>query len=339
MNIFKQSPWDMPKNDFFQKNRNNGPKMSFDNFGDFNKLPIKKILFGLLVLWLLSGVYKVHEGSRGAVVRFGAFVRMSEPGLSYHLPSPIENVFIAKVDESRRIEIGYRSVSRFNRGSSSQSNAQLVPEESIMLTGDENLMSMNCDVIWRIKDISHYLFNIDNIENTIKIVTESAIREVVANTPLSFALSSRKEEVALKIKELTQKTLDSYASGVHVAEVLLLKAEPPAEVKDAYRDVQTARADKEREINLAQSYKNDLIPKARGGSAKIIEEAEGYKQEMIAMAKGESERFRALLVQYSLNKQVTKDRLHFEAIESVLKDSKKIIVGKDQILPHMSLNK
>ncbi len=337
-NIFLKSPWDVPKHDFFQNNNDKKrSNFNFGNFSNFGNVPISKILLVILGLWLLSGIYKVDEGSQAAITRFGKFVRVTPPGLSYHLPQPIENASVVRVDESRRIEIGYRSGPK-TRGARGENSSHILPEESIMLTGDENIIDLNCDIVWRIKDLSHYLFNIENIENTIKIVTESAIREVVGKTPISDVLSSKKQEVARQVKELTQEILDFYNSGVDVAEVMLLKAEPPVEVIDAYRDVQTSRADKEREINQAHAYRNDLLPKARGDAARILEEAEGYKQEVIARAEGETKRFSALLAEYELNKQITKDRLHLETVEHVLKHSKKIIVGKDQILPHMSLN-
>ena len=339
-NIFSKSPWDIPKDDFFQKNSKK-PEFNFDNFsnfGNFKNIPLWKILLGILAFWLLSGIYKVDEGSQAAVTRFGKFVHITQPGLRYHLPRPIEKIFVVRVDESRRIEIGYRSGPKTRNVRGSDSLGHLLPEESVMLTGDENIIDLNCDIVWKIKDLSHYLFNIENIENTVKIVTESAIREVVGKTPISDVLSSQKQEVARQIRELTQETLDLYVSGVHVAEVLLLKAEPPIEVIDAYRDVQTSRADKEREINQAHAYRNDLLPKARGQGARIMEEAEGYKQEVIARAEGEAKRFTSLVAEYEANKQITKDRLHLETIEHVLKNSKKIIVGKDQILPHMSIN-
>jgi membrane protease subunit HflK len=337
ISLFSKSPWDIPKSDFFQNASKKKSQFNFDDFGNFNQIPISRILLGLLAFWMLSGVYKVDEGSQAAITRFGKFVRIAPPGLSYHLPRPIEQATIVRVDESRRTEIGYRSGPKVKQ-QRSETSSQVLPEESIMLTGDENIIDLNCDIVWKIKDLSHYLFNIENIENTVKIVTESAIREVVGKTPISDVLSSQKQEVGRQVKELTQETLDLYHSGVHVAEVLLLKAEPPVEVIDAYRDVQTSRADKEREINQAYAYRNDLLPKARGDAARISEEAEGYKQEVIARAEGEAKRFSGLLAEYEANKQITKDRLHLDALEHILKHSKKIIVGKDQILPHMSLN-
>ena len=332
---FSNSPWDKPK--FFQNDNKRDGFDFINNFGNFSKFSYSKILLAIISLWLLSGIYKVDEGSQAAVTRFGEFVRISHPGLSYHLPMPIEKVSIVRVEESRRIEIGYRSNQK-SRSFKADNNGSVDTEVSLMLTGDENIIDLNCDIVWTIKDLPSYLFNIENIENTIKIVTESAIREVVGKTLISYVLSSQKQAVAHQIKELTQNILDSYGSGVHVAEVLLLKAEPPAEVIDAYRDVQTSRADKEREINQAYSYKNDLIPNTRGEASKILEEAESYKYEMIAKAQGDAQRFVALFREYEGNKQIMRDRLHLDTMEHILKGSRKIIVGQDKMLPHISLD-
>lgn len=314
-----------------RKNKNNFQIPEF-NFS-FTPNLIMLVLGGLFVLWLASGIYEVKEGEEAIIVRFGKFVRKGSAGLNYHLPAPIESSIIEKVNQSRRIEIGYRS------GGASKGNSGTVRDvaiESTMLTGDENIAYLNCDVIWHIKNVKEYVFNVAAPEETVKTAAESAIREVIGKTPIASVLSNQKQEIADKIADLTQKILDIYKIGVDIDQVQLLKAEPPAEVIDAYRDVQTSRADKEREINQAQAYNNDILPKARGEAAKILQEAEGYKQEVISRAEGDSSRFSSILVQYQSAKQVTKDRLHLDVVADVMKGANKTITGSG-VLPHMAI--
>ncbi len=332
MGLFMQSPWDNGKKHGTQKNKID---LNFDNwFGKFSYEIFFIFLLGLLFLWLASGVYQVKEGEEAIITRFGQFVRKASPGLNFHLPSPIEVAYIERVNQSRRIEIGYRSNIDFR--SNVDSNIQA---ESIMLTGDENIVNLNCDVMWHIHNLENFVFNIDNPEYVVKSSAESAIREVIGNTPISSVLSNQKQEIADKIEILTQKILDHYAIGVQIEKVQLLKAEPPLEVIDAYRDVQTSRADKEKEINLASSYHNDIIPRARGEAVKIIQEAEAYKGEVISKAEGDTKRFLSILYEYNNNKSVTKDRLYFETAEIVLMNGKKIIVNANTgLLPHIQLD-
>ena len=350
MNFFKnyfsninlrKSPWDDSgdeTNFAAKKNIFNKQKLNQFNFGNFN-LPFNKKIISLIIaifflLWLSSGIYEVKEGEEAAVIRFGHFTRKGFPGLNYHLPSPLETVFIEKVNQSRRIEIGYRS----SGGTRNNDNAKFIAAEGTMVTGDENIFELNCDVMWHINDLEKFLFNVVRPEETVKLAAESAIREIIGKTPISSVLSSQKQEITNKIEVLTQKILDEYNAGVMIENVQLLKAEPPVAVIDAYRDVQTSKADKEREINQAQAYNNDILPKARGEAATILQEAEGYKQEIIARAQGDTQRFTAVYKQYSLSKQVTRDRLYLETAQSILQDSKKIIVGSGIVLPHMAVD-
>lgn len=333
--ILKKSPWedlDEEENIFTKQRRKNN--FNFDNF-QFNQFHLNsKIIFfvlcGLFGLWLSSGIYEIKEGEEGAVIRFGKFVRKSFPGLNYRLPTPIETVVIEKVNKSRRIEIGYRS------GKTSTSSKSML-SESTMLTGDENIVDLNCDIMWHINDLAKFVFNVVDPEEAVKTAAESAVREVISNTPISSILSNQKQEITDKIEVLTQKILDNYGVGVVIEKVQLLKAEPPAEVIDAYRDVQTARADKEREINEALAYNNDILPKARGEAAKILQEAEGYKQEVIAKAEGDTKRFAAVYAQYANNKELTRSRLYLETIENVLSGPTKTIIGTNIMLPHMAI--
>jgi membrane protease subunit HflK len=338
--IFNKSPWDdfdsegQNNENIFNKRKNN--KFNFDNFQP-NFTP-KWFLFGILafaLLWLSSGIYKLEEGEQALVVRFGKFNRISGAGLNYHFPNPIEKIYIEKVDQSRRLEIGYRSS---GRGSFIGNNSSTdVKTESIMLTGDENIVSLHVDVTWHISNLSDYIFNISDPIDTVKSVAGSAIREVIGNTPIASILSNQKQMIANKIERLMQSMLDQYGAGVFIEQVKLLRAEPPEEVIAAYRDVQTAKADKEKIINEAEAYKNDILPRARGEAAKIIEIAGGYKASIISRAEGDVARFNALYSQYSQNKEVMKSRLHMETMEYLLQNSNKIIIEGGEFLPHMAL--
>jgi len=258
------------------------------------------------------------------------------PGLNYHAPAPFEKTIIEKVDESRRIEIGYRSTGRSRAGGAVSTRD--IKSESIMLTGDENIIELHVDVMWHINDLSKYIFNLNEQQETVKAISESAIREVIGNTPISSVLSNQKQAIGDKIEILIQQILNQYGAGVMVEQVKLLRAEPPEEVIAAYRDVQTAKADKEKVINESEAYQNDVLPRARGESAKIHEEAEGYKAEVIAKANGNAARFNSLYTQYSMGKEVTRSRLYIETMESILQDTNKIIMGSEGMLPHMAVN-
>jgi membrane protease subunit HflK len=300
---------------------------------NFSSRLIYMILAALVFMWFASGIYEIKEGEEAIVIRFGKFVRKGSPGLNYRLPSPIEVAIVEKVNQSRRIEIGYRS-GVVSRGSNTPQRE--IALESTMLTGDENIAYLNCDVMWHIKNLEDYVFSVANPEDTVKTTAESVIRNVIAETPISSLLSSQKQEIADKIDAATQKILDQYGIGVQIDQVQLLKAEPPAEVIDAYRDVQTSKADKEREINQAQSYNNDVLPRARGEAAKLLQEAEGYKQEIISTAEGDTKRFNAVLAQYQNAKQVTRDRLYLETMIDVLQGANKVVTSSD-VLPHMAI--
>ncbi len=332
-----KSPWgdsgDNPGEEFLKRVRKNSSKMNMDfkipDFTPFSPKTGIAILVAAVALWFATGFYKVDEGEQSVVLRFGAYVRTAGPGLNYHLPAPIETAIVEAVNISRTIEIGYRS-------NSYSENPKSIQHESTMLTGDENIIDLNCVVMWHIKDLEEYVFNVAHPEEAVKAASESAIREVIGETPISSILSSQKQEIASKIEMLVQDTLDQYKAGIEIEMVQLLKAEPPAEVIDAYRDVQTSKADKERAINQAIAYSNDIIPKARGEAAKILEAAEGYKQETIAKASGDTKRFLSVYTQYLNQKQITKNRMYLDAIEVILKDSKKYIMGSE-MLPHMAI--
>ncbi|MDX1917089.1 MAG: FtsH protease activity modulator HflK [Rickettsiaceae bacterium] len=335
--MYFKSPWDDDNDSgIFKLNKKksaNGFKVP--EFPEMPELNYKYIIYAACVLvfiWLVSGFYKVNEGEEAAVMRFGKYVRTAKPGLNYHLPYPVETVIIESVSLSRRAEIGYRS-SQYN----SQS-PKSISNESKMLTGDENIIELNCDVLWHISDLEKFLFNLAHPEETVKASAESAIREVIGETPIVSALSSQKQEITRKVEVLLQKALDSYQSGITIEMVQLLKAEPPEEVISAYRDVQTSKADKQKEINQAIAYNNDILPKARGEAAKLIQAAEAYRQETISKAEGDSKRFVAIYSQYVNQKELTKNRLYLDSVEKILGESSKIIIT-NSVLPHLPLDK
>lgn len=334
--ILQKSPWD----DFNTTNKHNiFTKTRKDQF-NWNQFHFNQKIFGLIIvclsiIWLASGVYRIEEGEQALVMRFNKFHRIGGPGLNFRLPTPIEREIIEKVDQSRRVEIGYRSINQSNMNGSSSSRD--IKTESLMLTGDENIIELNVDATWHIRDLKQYIFNIQNPKETVKAAAESAIREVIGNTPITSVLSNRKQFISEKIEHLLQKILDQYHSGVEIEQVKLLRAEPPKYVIAAYRDVQTAKADKEKVINEAEAYMNDILPKARGQAAKILEQAEGYRVEVMSQAKGNTARFNAIYKQYLTNKELTRKRIYLESMESILATSDKIIMDNENILPHMPI--
>ena len=334
--IFKKSPWDdqgQEENIFTKKRKDS---FNFDEFQfSFNPIIIILAIVGIYALWLASGFYKIDEGEQALVIRFGKFHRIGTAGLNYHLPTPIETIYVEKVDQSRRLEIGYRSTGKARIGGAVSSTD--VKNESIMLTGDENIVSLNVDVTWHINDLSKYYFNITDPQDTVKAVASSAIREVVGNTPITPILSNKKQMIAEKIEKLMQSILDQYESGVIIEQVKLLKADVPEEVVASYIDVQTAKTDKQKIINESEAYRNDILPRARGEAAKILEEANGYKVEILSRAEGDTSRFDSVYNQYITAREITENRLYLETIESILRKSNKVIMGSD-MLPHMAVN-
>jgi modulator of FtsH protease HflK len=319
--------------------------------GDFNGGGNGKIILivmlGSLFLWLFSGFYIVDPEEQAVITRFGKYHRTTDSGLNYHIPAPIEYAIKQKVTRIEREEIGFRSTGSLNTpGSSPQlqtrtaTSQRNISEESLMLTGDENIVDINFDVQWKIRDIKDFLFNVYKPKDTVKSTAESAMREVIGNTPIAAALAEGRSSIEQRTKDLLQKTLDSYGAGVEIVRLQMLKVDPPAQVVDAFRDVQTARADKEREINQAQAYQNDIIPRARGDASRLVQEAEGYKQEVIARSKGEASRFLAVYEQYVNAKDVTKKRLYLETMEELLQGMDKIIVdnkGGQGVIPYLPL--
>lgn len=278
-------------------------------------LPIAGIA---LVLWLLTGIYVVGPDEVGVVQTFGKYSRAAQSGLNYHFPYPIEKVSTPKVTEVKRIELGFRTVGK--------NQYQTIERESLMLTGDENIVDAEMIVQYRIKDPVAYTFNFIKPELTVREASEASLRTVVGRHNIDEALTSGKFMIQEETKELIQNILDKYITGILIVAVQLQDVSPPQQVIAAFKDVASAKEDKNRMVNQAEGYRNDVIPKARGEAQAQIREAEGYKKARIARAEGDVAKFSAVLKEYRKAKGVTETRMYLETVEDILQNAEKIIV-------------
>ena len=303
--------------------------------GGLGRGALTVVVLAIVAVWLASGIYIVNPSEQGVVLRFGKFVARTGPGINYHLPWPVEVVYTPNVTQQNQINIGYRTAGE----TEDQTQAADVPEESLMLTGDENIVDINFTVFWVIKDAASYLFNVEHPDQAIKAVAESAMREVVGQNQIEPILTQDREPVQIQVRELMQKTLDAYGAGVTITSVQMQKADPPDQVLDAYRDVQAARADQERMRNEAEAYANKVIPEARGNAASIVQQAQAYKQQVIAEADGEAKRFIAVFDEYKKAPDVTRRRMYIETMSGVLGSANKVIVDSDArgVVPYLPL--
>ena len=290
------------------------------------KLKFGKISFGIILilviaLYLASGIFIVAPDEQGVVRRFGKFIRIESPGLNYHLPFPIETVVTPAVTQVKRIEIGFRTIAV-----GPPTRYRQIPAEALMLTGDENIVSAEAIVQYKIKDPVSYLFNIILPEQTVRSAAEAALRQVIGERKIDEALTVGKYEIQEETKKTLQVLLDSYKAGILIVAVQLQDVNPPKEVQDAFKDVASAKEDKSRYINQAQGYRNDLIPKARGEAVKITKEAEGYKIERIKKAEGDIAKFNSILTEYKKGEYITQARLYLETMEEILPNMNKVIV-------------
>ena len=303
--------------------------------GDMNTH--KMIGLGILaaaVLWLSSGVFMVSPGEHAVIQRFGAWSRTeTTEGLHYRWPAPIEQMTKVNVNEIRLINLGFVDAGAGQRE---------IPEESMMLTSDRNIVDLNLAIQWNIKSAEDFLYQVLDQENTIKKVAESAIREAVGQTEMFPVITSKRKEIADKTKAILQANLDEYKSGVNITQVLIEKAEVHPDVQDAFQDVQSAKQDGEDVQNRAEAYRQDILPKARGAAIQMAQEAEAYRQTVIARATGDAERFNAIYSAYLGGKDVTKERMYLETMEQILKNAQKIILDNEKggsgVVPYMSLN-
>jgi modulator of FtsH protease HflK len=299
------------------------------------------IALAVIALWGLSGFFRVEPDELGVVLRFGQEVREVQPGLNYHLPYPVETALTPKALRVNKIDIGMRVVDDVRRGGTTVRD---VPEESLMLTGDENIVDVDFAVLWKVKPtgVGNYLFNIQNPEGTVKAVAESAMREVIGRSDIEPILTGARQNTENAVHDLLQKTLDSYGAGIVIQQIQLQKVDPPAQVIDAFRDVQAARADLERSVNEAQTYANTVVPEARGRVAQITQAAEAYRSQTVAEATGQTSRFVKIYDQYKKAPELTRERMYLETMERVLGGSEKVIVdqgaGGTGVVPYLPLN-
>lgn len=353
----RRNPWGQPENrpnsPWGQGNRpgpeNNQPDLdeilrrARENFGGMmpgNGSPAKLIGFGVLAIaafWLLSGFYFVQPNEHGVVLTFGKYAKTEEmPGLKYHFPRPIQNATIVPVTAERRVQIGFSdSMSQIRTQASVN-----IADESLMLTGDENIVDIDFVVLWRIGSAKDYLFSIREPEITIKLVAESAMRQIIGRTKIQSALTEARGQIQDDTRLLMQQILDEYKAGVIINNVQLQKVDPPAEVVDAFNEVQRARQEKERLRNEAEAYRNDILPRAHGEAEKLRQQADAYKQEVVSRSTGDAERFNDIYGAYRNSKTVTAERMYLETVEQILQNAKVIVMGSDKgVLPYMSLDK
>ncbi|MFQ5898356.1 MAG: FtsH protease activity modulator HflK [Candidatus Methylomirabilia bacterium] len=293
----------------------------------FSKTYFLAAVVVVLAIWLGTGFYRVSEGEQGVVRRFGKVVKKSDAGLNYHYPWPIEQVDKVNVARIRPLEVGFRSDFRAGRRGRT-SRLQTIPAESLMLTGDENIADVQLLVQYRIKDPEKFLFQLRNPIQTLRAATEVALRSKVGNTTIDDLLSGEgRGKVQDETREFLQQLMDAYKSGLLITAVKLQQVDAAEQVKDAFHEVVRAREDREKLINQARGYREDLIPKARGQAQEIIRAAEGYREERILRARGDGARFEAVLAEYRKAPRVTRERLHLETLERVLPNVEKVITG------------
>ncbi len=313
-----------------------GPQFEIPQFKVPNLTPstILTAIILILLVWIIpSTFYFVEQDEEGVVTRFGKYVRTTQPGMHFKFPSPVEHVETPKVRLTRETTVGFRK-----RGSSQE---QDIPNESLMLTGDENIVDIDLVVQYHIIDAKDYLFNIKNQRQAVHDVAETAIRGIIGNRPIDDVLTTDKAEIQIQLKDSMQALLDKYQSGIEIRTTQLKDVSPPAAVDSAFKDVQSAKEDKDRLINEAKGYRNSIIPEARGKAAQIVAGAQAYREEVINKAQGDASRFLSQFKEYRKAPEVTKKRIYIETMEEIYPNINKVIISKDQkgVLPILPLSK
>jgi len=330
----------MPESKWSNTSGGGGGRTPFGPQIQFNPQWIKWVVMAVVALWLLSGVYIIGPDERGVVRRFGKVVRITEPGPHYRLQRPIETVNKVKVEKIRRLGIGFRTVSP-----GPPARYKFIEAESLMLTGDEQIVDAQVIVQYQVQDPNKFLFNVKGLERpngALMDAAEVALRQVVGKRPIDDVLIGEKLQIELDIRELLQRIIDRYDGGVKIRVVKLQTVRPPKQVAKAFSDVVSAKEDKDKVIKIADGYREDVLPKARGEAQKIIEEALGYKAERVERAKGDVDRFLAVLKEYKKSKDVTRKRLYLETMEKILPGIRKIIIDPEvggNILQFLPLEK
>ena len=310
-NVFKLKP----KN----TNNGNGSQPPSDNSGDSGIIKPLPIVIVIFLVWLATGFYIVDQGSRGVVLTFGENTAITLAGPRWHIPYPIETVEIVNQEQVRTIEVGYRSL---GEGATQQL------KESLMLTGDENIIDLQFAVQYNLKSVEDFLFNNRSVEGSVRGAAETAIREVVGKSDMDFVLYEGREEIAIKTKSLMQSILDLYQTGINITSVTMQNAQPPQQVQAAFDDAVKAKQDLERQKNEGQAYANDIVPKARGTASRLTAEANGYKISIENEALGNASRFDQILAEYIRAPEVTKKRLFLETQEQIMSTVSKIIIDQ-----------
>ena len=311
----------------------------FNLSGGGSKKPLLIIPLVLLGLWLASGIYRVAQDERGVVLRFGQQIAVTDPGLHWRWPTPIETHLTPKVTRVNRVEVGFRAAGgTVARGDS----ARDIDNESLMLTGDENIVDINFVVLWVIDKPEDFLFKVRDPEITVKAVAESVMREIVGQTPFVEATTQGRQQIEDAAREQIQGILNNYGAGIAVTEVQVQKVDPPDQVIDAFRDVQRAQADRERAQNEAETYQNDILPRARGDAVKMEQEAEAYAQEIVAQSEGDAQRFIAVYDEYAKAPDVTARRIYLETMQEVFSNMNKVLIdgsagGAGGVVPYLPL--
>jgi membrane protease subunit HflK len=292
-----------------------------------------------VLVWFATGFYRVEPDELGVELLFGKFNERTQPGLNWNFPSPIGQVFTPKVTRINAVQIGLRTQTDVRARGAATGRA--IPEESLMLTGDENIIDIRFVTFWRIRDAQRFSLSIRNPEATVKAASEAAMREIVGKSNFEFARTQGRTQIQQEVRVLLQQILDSYSSGIEITDINLQQVEPPGNVLDAFRDVQAARADKERAINEATAYLNEVVQQAEGESSRIGNEAEAYKQEKIALATGDTSRFLSVLEQYKNEKDVTRRRIYLETMRGVMGGMEKVLIdtpaGGQGVVPYLPL--
>lgn len=292
-----------------------------------------------IAAWAMLGFYKVEPDEQGIEILFGEWVGTTGPGLHWFPPMPIGDVEFPKVTQVNKIDIGYESIGA-TRGRPGSMRDK--PQESLILTGDQNIVDIDFTVLWKIKDAGQYLFNIRNPDVTVKVAAESAMREVVGQVPFDWAVQGEgRSDIQNKTRVLLQNVLDSYESGIEVTGIQLQQSDPPTEVIDAFNDVQRARQDKERLQNEAQAYANSVIPEARGQAEQMIQEASAYRDRLVNESQGEAQRFLSVYEAYTLAPEVTRRRMYLETMGEIFGRANKIIIDPSAegsgVVPYLPL--
>jgi membrane protease subunit HflK len=325
--------------DMLRQSRDQFTKMIPGGFGGKKLWSIGLLI--LVVLWLMSGFYRVNPQQQGVVLRFGEWTSTTSPGLHYHLPYPIESVMTPEVTRDNCIDVGFRTLGR-----DGTNGRRDVASESQMITGDENIVDIDFVVFLRIGDAGQYLLKLADTVETAKVAAEAVMREVIGGVDIQFALTDGRQQIQQLVKQRLQTLINDYEAGIIVRDVQLLAVDPPADVIDAFNEVQRARQDRDRLKNEAEAYRNDVVPRARGEAAQIVAEAEAYAAEVVSRSEGDASRFQQIYDAYLMSKDVTKERIYIETLEEILGNVNKIIIDQDAsgsgvvpFLPLSELNK